>query len=51
MKDKDNKDGVLYLVGYKNHGADSDEWSPADKVPNSKVNLQAFRAAKRDHTS
>jgi hypothetical protein len=51
VKNKDNKDELLYLVRYKNHGADSDEWLPADKVPNSKVNLRAFRAAKRDHTS
>ena len=46
----DNKDVILYLVRYKNKSADHDEWLPAEKVPNSKVNLRAFRAINRDHT-
>jgi hypothetical protein len=49
VKNKDNKDVVLYLVRYKHQGADSDEWLPADKVPNAKVTLRAYRASKRDH--
>jgi hypothetical protein len=51
VKDKDGKDTLLYLVRYKDRGADGDEWLPGDKVPNSKVTLRAFRAAKRDTTS
>ena len=46
----DNKDVTLYLVRYKHKSADHDEWLPAEKVPNSKVNLRAFRAINRDHT-
>ena len=45
----DNKEVILYLVRYKNKSADHDEWLPAEKVPNSKVTLRAFRAANRNH--
>ena len=44
---KDEKDVTLYLVRYKNKGADHDEWLPAEKVPNTKVTLRAFRASNR----
>ena len=44
---KDEKDVTLYLVRYKNKGADHDEWLPAEKVPNAKVTLRAFRASNR----
>ena len=46
---QDNKDVILYLVRYKNKSADHDEWLPAEKVPNAKVTLRAFRALNRDH--
>ena len=46
---QDGKDTILYLVGYKDKGADHDEWLPAEKVPNSKVKLRAFRAINRGH--
>jgi hypothetical protein len=49
VKNKDNEDVTLYLVRYKNKGADWDEWLPADKVPNSKVTLRAYRASKREN--
>ena len=48
---QDDKDVILYLVRYKNKGADHDEWLPADKVPNAKVTLRAFRALNRGNTS
>ena len=48
---QDNKDIILYLVRYKNKSADHDEWLPAEKVPNAKVTLRAFRALNRDHGS
>ena len=44
----DNKDVILYLVRYKHRSADQDEWLPADKIPNPKVTLRAFRASNRD---
>ena len=44
----DNKDVTLYLVRYKHRSADQDEWLPADKIPNPKVTLRAFRASNRD---
>ena len=46
---QDGKDLILYLVRYKNKGADHDEWLPAEKVPNAKVTLRAFRAINRGH--
>ncbi|KAG0143820.1 hypothetical protein CROQUDRAFT_48267 [Cronartium quercuum f. sp. fusiforme G11] len=48
---ENNKDITLYLVRYKNQGADGDEWLPADKVPNSKSTLRAYRAHKRGQPS
>ena len=44
-----NQDLLLYLVRYKNRSAEEDEWLPADKIPNSKIVLRAYRANKRDH--
>ena len=44
---QDNKDVTLYLVRYKNKGADHDEWLSAEEVPNAKVTLRAFRASNR----
>ena len=29
-----NQDILLFLVRYKNLGADHDEWLPAEKIPN-----------------
>ena len=45
----EGKRTLLYLVRYKNKGADHDEWLPAEKVPNAKVTLRAFRAINRGH--
>ncbi|KAG0150491.1 hypothetical protein CROQUDRAFT_38297 [Cronartium quercuum f. sp. fusiforme G11] len=44
---ENNTDKLLYLVRYKHRSADEDEWLPADKIPNFKVTLRAYRAAKR----
>ena len=44
-----NQDILLYLVSYKNKSAEEDEWLPAEKIPNSKIVLRAYRADKRDH--
>ena len=47
IKDTNNKDILLYLVRYKNKGAEGDEWLPAEKIPNSATVLRSFRASKR----
>ncbi|KAG0139071.1 hypothetical protein CROQUDRAFT_55280 [Cronartium quercuum f. sp. fusiforme G11] len=47
---ENNQDITLYLVRYKNQGSDGDEWLPAEKVPNSKITLRAYRASKRGNT-
>ncbi|KAG0149594.1 hypothetical protein CROQUDRAFT_39634, partial [Cronartium quercuum f. sp. fusiforme G11] len=48
---ENNNNTRLYLVRYKMMGAYADEWLPAEKVPNAKVALRAYRAKKRGNTT
>lgn len=45
------KDTLMYLVRYKNRGADGDEWLPAKEIPESTTILRRFRANKRAHAN
>ena len=44
---KNNQDILLFLVRYKNLGADHDEWLPAEKIPNKDKILRQYRMDKK----
>ncbi|KAI7959012.1 hypothetical protein MJO28_002803 [Puccinia striiformis f. sp. tritici] len=44
----DNRDVRMYLVRYKNLGADHDEWLTEQDIPEAPVLLRKFRSAKRN---
>ena len=44
---QNNQDILLFLVRYKNLGADHDEWLPAEKIPNKDKVLRQYRMDKK----
>lgn len=44
-----NQDLTFYLVRYKNKVVDHNDWLPAEKVPDAKDTVRAFRASERGY--